>query len=57
MSKYYVYAAYGLDGELLYVGKGSGERYKHCINGCSAVKDLNRYYFRNGEDGSIKVSK
>lgn len=57
MGKYYVYAAYGVDDELLYVGKGSGNRYQHCINGCSSVKDLNRYYFRNGEDGSIKVSK
>lgn len=57
MGKYYVYAAYGVREELLYIGKGSGERYKHCNSGCSTVKDLNRYYFKNGEDGSIKVSK
>ncbi len=55
MSKYYVYAAYGLEGELLYVGKGSGERYKHCLNGTSSNKSLNRYYFKNGEDSSISV--
>ena len=31
--KYYVYGAYGIDEELLYVGKGSGDRYKHCNSG------------------------
>lgn len=53
VSKYYVYAAYGLDGELLYVGKGSGERYKHCNSGTSSNKNLNRYYFNNGEGDCI----
>ena len=53
--KYYVYCAYGVNGEILYIGKGSGNRYQHCNNGASANKDLNRYYFSNGEDGSITV--
>ena len=55
MSKYYVYHAYGKSGELLYVGMGTGERYKHCIGGASSNKNLNRYFFNNGEDGSIRV--
>ena len=40
--KYYVYHAYGLNGELLYVGKGSGDRYKHCNSGVSHCFELNR---------------
>lgn len=39
--KYYVYHAYGLNGELLYVGKGSGDRYKHCNFSCFSPKSLN----------------
>ena len=27
--EYYVYGAYGLHGELLYIGKGSGNRCQH----------------------------
>ena len=53
--KYYVYCAYGVNNEILYIGKGSGNRYQHCNNGASANKDLNRYYFTNGEEGSITV--
>lgn len=55
MNKYYVYAAYGLEDELLYIGKGCGSRWKHCIYGASSSTDLNRYFFQNGEIGSIKV--
>ena len=45
MSKeYYVYGAYGIHGELLYIGYGKGDRYKHCNNGMSSNKGLNRYY-------------
>ena len=53
--KYYVYCAYGINDEVLYIGKGSGNRYQHCNNGASANRDLNRYYFTNGEEGSITV--
>lgn len=53
--KYYVYKAIGINGEILYVGKGINDRYKHCLYGGSQSKDLNRYYFQNGEDGSITV--
>lgn len=36
MSKnYYVYCAYGNDGEMLYIGYGKGNRYKHCNTGIS----------------------
>lgn len=57
MSKYYVYVAYGVEEEVLYVGKGSGERYRHCLFGGSTNPDINRYYFQNGEFGSITVKK
>lgn len=53
--EYYVYFAQGKSGELLYVGKGRGDRYKHCLFGASNNKDINRYYFMNGEDGCIAV--
>ena len=56
-SKYYVYVAYGVEEEVLYVGKGSGMRYSHCLHGGSANPNINRYYFQNGEEGSISVSK
>lgn len=42
--KYYVYCAYGINNEVLYIGKGSGNRYQHCSSGASANRDLNRYY-------------
>ena len=50
-----VYIAYGNDNEVLYVGQGNTGRHKHCLSGTSHNKDLNRYYFNNGEDGSIRV--
>lgn len=53
--KYYVYCATGVNGEVLYIGKGSGNRYKHCSGGASNNVNLNRYYFANGESGSIIV--
>jgi len=37
---YYIYAAY-VDGVLRYIGKGSGDRYKHCTSGRSSCVDLN----------------
>ena len=47
MSKeYYVYGAYGLHGELLYIGKGSG---------ISSNKALNRYYFANYQSIGIEI--
>lgn len=55
MSKYYVYAAYGVKQEVLYVGKGTGARYRHCLNGASNCRELNQYYFQNGCCGSITV--
>lgn len=55
LKKFYVYFARGLEGEILYIGQGSGERYKHCLHGTSSNKALNRYFFQNGEDGCITV--
>ena len=55
VKKYYVYHAYSKFGELLYVGKGTGDRWKHCLSGASNNKNINRYYFMNGENGSIEV--
>ena len=53
--EYYVYGAYGINNEILYIGKGSGNRYQHGNNGASANRDLNRYYFTNGEGDCIRV--
>ena len=50
-----VYIAYGRNNEVLYVGQGNTGRHKHCLSGISHNRDLNRYYFKNGEDGSIRV--
>lgn len=55
MKKFYVYEAYGKDEELLYIGKGSGDRYKHCCSGRSSNVELNRYFFENGEGSCITV--
>lgn len=54
-NNFYVYVAYGVNSEVLYVGKGSGNRYKHCLSGASNCAAINRYFFQNGEDGSITV--
>ena len=50
-----VYIAYGNDNEVLYVGQGNIGRHKHCLSGISHNKDLNRYYFNNGEYSSMTV--
>ena len=49
------YIAYGENNEVLYVGQGNIGRHKHCLSGTSHNKDLNRYYFNNGEDSSMTV--
>lgn len=43
---YYVYASFYRD-IMVYVGKGKGSRLKHTLNGESANKILNEFYFRN----------
>ena len=48
-----VYVAKGICGEILYVGQGNVGRNAHCLNGTSHNKNLNRYFFANGEDGCI----
>ena len=50
-----VYIAYGENNEVLYVGQGNTGRHKHCLSGTSHNRDLNRYYFNNGEDSSMTV--
>lgn len=41
---YYVYEV-TVDSEIRYVGKGSGDRYKHVVSGSSSVPMLNRDFF------------
>lgn len=50
-----VYIAYGRDKEVLYVGQGNIGRHNHCLNGTSHSQALNRYFFMNGEENSIRV--
>lgn len=50
-----VYIAYGLNKEVLYVGQGNIGRNNHCCSGISHNKQLNRYYFLNGEGDCIKT--
>lgn len=40
----YVYTA-SVQGEIVYVGKGEGKRYKHCANGASTNRSLNWLVF------------
>lgn len=51
----YVYVA-SFNDEVLYVGKGTGGRYAHTINGCSHVLELNRLFFA-GESVSVSLYK
>lgn len=59
MKNYYVYKAIAERGEhtgkVVYVGKGKGLRMRHCLSGCSSSKDINRYFFLNGEEESMSV--
>lgn len=55
INNYEVYVAKSKDGVVLYVGQGVYGRHKHCLSGASHNKALNRYYFKNGEDGSMLV--
>ena len=50
-----VYVAYSKNREVLYVGQGNIGRHRHCVSGCSHNKELNRYYFLNGEDMSMTI--
>lgn len=45
-NKYYVYCV-KLEDEIVYVGKGKGDRYKHCLSGVSHNKGLNEIYFKH----------
>lgn len=47
-SKFYVYKILGKNGELLYIGKGSGDRYKTHICGVSSNRNINRYFLLSG---------
>ena len=42
--KYYVYRVFFQD-QLIYVGKGKGDRVKHVLSGCSHNKHLNEVYY------------
>lgn len=43
---YYVYIVF-VDGKPKYVGKGTGDRYKHAVSGASSVPELNRDFFND----------
>lgn len=43
---YYVYIVF-VNGEPKYVGKGTGDRYKHAVSGASSVPELNRDFFKD----------
>ena len=45
--KYYVYVC-SVNNNSVYVGKGSGDRYKHCTSGRSSCAELNRDLFKYG---------
>ena len=48
MNKYYVYVC-SIKGDPVYVGKGCGDRYKHCTSGRSSCIELNKNLFQHGE--------
>lgn len=50
---YYVYIV-KVDGQARYVGKGSGDRYKHASSGRSSSKLLNKAFFE-GKDISVDI--
>ena len=54
-SKHYVYVAYGTNEDVLYVGKGVGDRYKHCDSGISSNYLLNRHHFNSSYNGGMIV--
>jgi len=45
-NKYYIYKVIHNE-ELIYVGKGQGERYKHVNSGASHNKQLNELYYKS----------
>lgn len=53
-SKYYVYLATDKDGNVVYVGKGSGWRYLHINSGTSGTYELNRQHFL-GESFTVRL--
>ena len=47
-NNYYVYKVY-VDGELSYIGKGKGNRFKHPDSGISNIYELNKAHFEGKE--------
>lgn len=52
-NNYYVYKVV-LGTDILYIGFGSGDRYKHGLSGCSHVYELNKLHF---EGADVRVKK
>ena len=46
IDKYYVYKV-TVEDEIIYVGKGKGDRYKHATSGKSHNFKLNKFYFEH----------
>lgn len=53
MQNYKVFGVYDKSGELLLVLNGTDRSVSHDVNGASRNKDLNRYFFENGECGCL----
>lgn len=53
---YYVYVG-RVDGEIIYVGKGSADRDLHLNSGCSHVYEANRFHFSGGIVDVIRVAE
>lgn len=51
---YYIYTA-RLNGELVYIGKGKGERYRHITSGTSHCYEANKAHFSYPELVTVKI--
>ena len=52
-----MYGLYGINDELLYVGKGTSNRCYTHLRGTSSNRFVNEYFFTNGQDGCIYPKK
>lgn len=51
---HYVYVCL-VNGVVRYIGKGSGERWRHCASGMSSCKELNADYFKYGKENMLTI--
>lgn len=55
LDRYYIYVVLNTENEVVYIGKGINKRYTHVKSGSSHNKELNRHYFCNGNDLTVKI--